>query len=57
MPATMSSNLQKQYAHNDAYSMIVGLHGIPEEQARAVRYNISKSLFSCKLAESRQVAS
>jgi hypothetical protein len=31
--------------------MIYGLHGMFENQARAERYNISKALFTCKLAE------
>jgi hypothetical protein len=56
MLATMSPDLQKQYEHIDAYSMIVGLHGMFENQARAERYNISKSLFSAKLAEGSPVS-
>jgi hypothetical protein len=51
MLATMSPDLQKQYEHVDAYTMIQGLHGTFENQARAERYNISKALFACKLAE------
>jgi hypothetical protein len=51
MLATMSPDLQKQYEHVDAYTMIQGLRGMFENQARAERYNISKALFACKLAE------
>jgi hypothetical protein len=36
--------------------MIVGLHGMFENQARAERYNISKSLFSVKLTEGRPIS-
>jgi hypothetical protein len=49
-------DLLKQYERIDAYSMIVGLHGMFENHARAKRYNISKSLFSAKLAEGSQVS-
>jgi hypothetical protein len=35
--------------------MIEGLHGMFENQARIKRYNISKSLFACKLAEGSPV--
>jgi hypothetical protein len=51
MLATMSPDLQKQYEHVDAYTMIQGLCGIFKNHARAERYNISKALFACKLAE------
>jgi hypothetical protein len=40
MLATMSLDLQKQYEHVDAYTMIQGLRGIFENQARGERYNI-----------------
>ena len=56
MLATMSSNLQKQCEHTEAYSRIVGLRGMFENQARAERYNISKSLFSSKLTEGSPVS-
>ena len=36
--------------------MIGGLRGMFENQARVERYNISKSLFSCKLAEGSPVS-
>jgi hypothetical protein len=44
MLATMSPDLQKQYEHVDAYTMIQGLRGMFENQARVERYNISKTL-------------
>ena len=56
MLATMSPDLQKQYEHTDAYHMIGGLRGMFENQARVERYNISKYLFSCKLAEGSPVS-
>jgi hypothetical protein len=49
MLAIMFPDMQKQYEHVDAYTMIQGLHGMFENQARAERYNISKALFACKL--------
>jgi hypothetical protein len=51
MLVTMSPDLQKQYDHVDAYTMIQGLRGMFENQARAERYDISKALFACKLVE------
>ena len=51
MLATMSSELQKQYENTGAHNMIVGIHGMFESQARTERYNISKALFVCRLAE------
>jgi hypothetical protein len=47
----MSPVLQKQYEHTDAYSMIMGLRRMFENHARVERCNISKSMFSAKLAE------
>jgi hypothetical protein len=56
MLATMSPDLKKQYEHVDAYTMIEGLRGMFQNQARTERYNISKSLFACKLAEGSLVS-
>jgi hypothetical protein len=56
MLATMSPDLQKQYEHADAHSMIGELRGMFENQATAERYNISKSLFACKLEEGSPVS-
>jgi hypothetical protein len=50
MLATMAPNLQKQYEHVNGYTIIQGLCGIFENQARVERYNMSKALFVCKLA-------
>jgi hypothetical protein len=36
--------------------MIQGLHGMFDNQVRADKYNISKALFACKLAESSLVS-
>jgi hypothetical protein len=56
MLATMSPDLQKQYEHANAHSMIEGLRGISENQARTERYNILKFLFACKLAEGSPIS-
>jgi hypothetical protein len=56
MLAIMSPDMQKQYEHVDAYTMIQGLRGMFENQARAERYNISKALFACKLAEGSPIS-
>jgi hypothetical protein len=55
MLATMSLDLQKQYGHVDAYTIIQGLRGMFENQVRAEKYNISKALFACKLTEGNLV--
>src|SRR5579859_7639577 len=56
MLATMSPELQKQYEDSDAYNMITGLRGMFENQARVERYNTSKTLFGCKLADGSPVS-
>jgi hypothetical protein len=56
MLATISPDLQKQYEHVDAYTIIQGLHEMFENQVRAERYNISKALFACKLTEGSLVS-
>jgi hypothetical protein len=40
----------------DAYIIIQGLHGMFENQERAERYNISKALFTCKLAKGNLIS-
>jgi hypothetical protein len=40
----------------DAYTMIHGKRGMFENQARSERYNISKALFPCNLAEGSPVS-
>jgi hypothetical protein len=52
----MSPDLQKQDEHVDAYTIIQGQHGMFENQVRVVRYNISKALFTCKLAEGSPIS-
>ena len=57
MLATMNSELQKQYEDSiDAYIMIEGLQGMFQGQSRAERYNTSKALFACRLAEGSAVS-
>jgi hypothetical protein len=56
MLAMMSLDVQKQYEHVDANTIIHGLRGMFENQARAERYSISKALFACKLAEGSPVS-
>jgi hypothetical protein len=56
MLATMFPNLQEQYEHVNAYPMIQGLCGMFENQASVERYNITKPLFACKLAEGSLVS-
>jgi hypothetical protein len=56
MLATISPDLQKQYKYADAHSMIERLHGIFENRASTETYNISKSLFACKMAEGSLVS-
>jgi hypothetical protein len=53
---TMSPDMQKQYEHVDAYTMIQGMCGMFVNQARTERYNISKALFMCKLVEGSPVS-
>ena len=55
MLATMISELQKQHENMDAYDMIVHLKKLYQEQARQERYDVSKSLFGCKMAEGSPV--
>jgi hypothetical protein len=56
MLATISSDIQKQYKHMDAYTMIQVLCVMFENQAMTERYNISKALFVCKLAEGSPIS-
>nr|AAX96621.1 retrotransposon protein, putative, Ty1-copia sub-class [Oryza sativa Japonica Group]ABA92973.1 retrotransposon protein, putative, Ty1-copia subclass [Oryza sativa Japonica Group] len=56
MLATMSLKLQRQYEALDAHTIITGLRNMFEDQARAERFNTSKSLFACRLAEGNPVS-
>jgi hypothetical protein len=55
-PITMSPDLQKQHEHVEAYTMIQGLREMFENQAMVERYNNSKALFVCKLAEGSPIS-
>ncbi|KAF2950235.1 hypothetical protein DAI22_01g174600 [Oryza sativa Japonica Group] len=56
MLATMSPELQRQYEALDAHTIITGLRNMFEDQARAERFNTSKSLFACRLTEGNPVS-
>ncbi|WJX67634.1 hypothetical protein P8452_52084 [Trifolium repens] len=51
MLATMNSELQKQHENMNAVEMIEHLKTLYAEQARHERFEVSKSLFQCKLSE------
>ena len=53
---SMTSELQKQHEDMDAYDMIISLKSMFENQMRVERYEISRSLFECKLAEGDPVS-
>ncbi|KAG8497203.1 hypothetical protein CXB51_008568 [Gossypium anomalum] len=55
MLATMNPELQKQHEDMVAYDMIEHLKELYQGQARQERFDISKALFQCKLAEGRPV--
>ncbi|KAK2382606.1 hypothetical protein QL285_070128 [Trifolium repens] len=55
MLATMNSELQKQHENRDAFTMIGHLKMLYEEQARHERFEVSKTLFQCRLAEGSPV--
>ncbi|KAI4347677.1 hypothetical protein L6164_008467 [Bauhinia variegata] len=57
MLATMDSKLQKQHENMDAFDMLGHLKKLYEEQARHERYDVSKELFRCKLADGSPVKS
>ncbi|KAG8485641.1 hypothetical protein CXB51_018879 [Gossypium anomalum] len=55
MLATMNPELQKQHEDMVAYDMIEHLKELYQGQARQERFDISKALFQCKLAEGSPV--
>ena len=55
MLATMNSELQKQHENMDAYDMVVHLKKLYQGQARQERFDVSKALFQCKMAEGSPV--
>ncbi|XP_052478288.1 uncharacterized protein LOC128033859 [Gossypium raimondii] len=55
MLASMNPGLQKQHEDMVAYDMIEHLKELYQGQARQERFNTSKALFQCKLAEGSPV--
>ena len=56
MLATMSSELQKDLENMEAYDMIFNLKEMFQKQARQERYETTKALHSCKMAEGASVS-
>ena len=56
MLATMNSELQKELEHMEAFDMIVKLKETFQQQARQERYDTTKALHSCKMAEGASVS-
>ena len=56
MLATMSSELQKDLENMEAYNMIFNLKEMFQQQARQERYETTKALHSCKMAEGASVS-
>ncbi|PNX82340.1 retrotransposon protein putative Ty1-copia subclass, partial [Trifolium pratense] len=55
MLATMNSELKKQHENMNAFDMIEHLKMLYQEQARHERFEVSKTLFQCRLAEGSPV--
>ena len=56
MLATMSSELQKDLENMEPYDMISNLKEMFQQQARQERYETTKALHSCKMAEGTSVS-
>src|SRR5262249_21720945 len=56
MLASISPELQKQHEHMDAPTILFHLKELFDEQSRNERYEISRALFRCKMAEGSSVA-
>ena len=56
MLAAISSDMQKHCENVDAHTIIQGLHEMFKNQGWVERYNISNSLFVCKLTEGSLVS-
>ena len=54
--ATMNSELQKDLENMEAYDMIFNLKEMFQQQARQERYETTKALHSCKMAEGTSVS-
>ena len=55
MLASMNSELQKQHEYMDAYTILIHLQELYHVEGRTARYEISKELFRCKMAEGTSV--
>ena len=55
MLSAMSSELQKQHEKMSAKEIYAHLQELFQESARTERYNTSRALFNCKMAEGSQV--
>ena len=53
---TMNSELQKDLENMEAYNMIFNLKEIFQQQAKQERYETTKALHSCKVAEDASVS-
>ena len=56
MLAAMSPELQKQHEGMDAYTIIIHLKELYDEQSRTERYETSKKLYRCMMAEGSSVS-
>ena len=56
MLASMEPDLQKRFENWAAYELIQELKALFQKQARTERYEISKALFDCKMAEGSSVS-
>nr|XP_027124246.1 uncharacterized protein LOC113740935 [Coffea arabica] len=56
MIASMTPQLQQQHMNMGAYDIVQHLRELFEQQSRTVRYDTSKELFRCKMAEGAPVA-
>ena len=57
MLATMNSELQKQFENMMAFDIVVQLKNLFQAQARVERYEMTKALHECKMAEGASVSS
>ncbi|WRX16506.1 zinc finger protein [Theobroma cacao] len=55
MLASMTLELQKQHEHMDVQSMILHLKELFDKEGHTERYEISKELFRCKIAEGSSI--
>ncbi|XP_017970424.1 PREDICTED: uncharacterized protein LOC108660677 [Theobroma cacao] len=52
---SMTPELQKQHEHMDVQSMILHFRELFDKEGRTERYEISKELFRCKMAEGSSI--